>query len=108
MSKLKLILPVLSIGLLLAASAATAATCTPTGFFRDSLNMTAAAINPPGTFSGPLDATGCNIGIFYGAGATGTVNSADIYGANYFGVVVDGDSGVVSVDVSNSSIHDIG
>jgi len=106
MSKLKLILPL--IALTLAASAATAVTCTPTGFFRDSLNMTAAVVNPPDTFSGPLDATGCNIGIFYSAGATGTVDSADIYGANYFGVVVDGDSSVVSVDVSNSSIHDIG
>ena len=106
MSKLKLILPV--IALTLAASAATAATCTPTGFFRDGINMTAAVINPPGTFSGPLDATGCNIGIFYSAGATGTVNSAEISGANYFGIVVNGDSSVVSVDVSDSSIHDIG
>lgn len=83
------------------------ATCTPTGFFRDSINMTAALINP-GDFSGTLDATSCNIGIFYSGGNTGTVDSADVHGANYFGIVVDGDAGAASVDVTNSSIHDIG
>ena len=84
-----------------------AATCTPTGFFRDSINMTAALINPSGTVTGTLDATGCNIGVYYDNG-TGSVNKADIYGANYFGVVVNGDVNNVSVNVQNSSIHDIG
>jgi hypothetical protein len=87
---------------------AAAATCTPTGFFRDSINMTAALINPPGTVSGTVDATGCNIGVYYSAGAGGTVKNANIFGANYFGVVVNGDDGPVGVDITNSKIHDIG
>ncbi|KKQ96540.1 MAG: hypothetical protein A3G66_03800 [Candidatus Levybacteria bacterium RIFCSPLOWO2_12_FULL_39_17] len=84
-----------------------AVTCTPTGFFRDSINMTAAQINPAGTVSGDVDATGCNIGIYYDT-SSGDVDGADIHGANYFGVVVNGDVNNPSVDVKNSEIHDIG
>jgi len=84
-----------------------AAVCTPTGFFRDAINMTAAMINPPGTVSGNVDATGCNIGIYYSA-SSGNVKGANVFGANYFGVLVNGDVSVVNVDVTNSSIHDIG
>lgn len=76
---------------------------TPTGFYRDNINMTALLINP-GNVVGEVDATGCNIGVYYGAGATGTVNVADIFGANYFGVVNDG----ADINISNSDIHDIG
>lgn len=96
-------------GLLAAATAPSvgAVTCTPTGFFRDGINMTAALINPTGTVSGEVDATGCNIGVFYGTGS-GLVQGADIHGANYFGVAVIGDSSNVSVDVLDSDIHDIG
>ncbi len=90
-----------------AATAAWAATCTPTGFYRDSINMTAAMIDPPGTVSGDVDATGCNIGVYYDAGS-GQVSNATIHGANYFGVLVNGDNAVVAVDVLNSNIHDIG
>ena len=90
------------------ASQAQAATCTPTGFFRDAINMTAALINPPGTVSGVVDATGCNIGIYYGPGANGVVKNAEVFGANYFGVVAHGDAGAVNVDILNSSVHDIG
>jgi len=71
---------------------------------RDNIDLTAAVINPPGTFSGTLDATGCNIGVFYGPGAKGTINNAEIFGANYFGVVNDGGH----VTITKSSIHDIG
>lgn len=81
--------------------------CTPTGFFRDGINMTAALINPAGTVSGTVDARGCNIGIYYDHGK-GTVRNADVFGANYFGVLVNGDDSAVAVDVLNSSIHDIG
>ena len=106
----------LLIGLVLSASALCVATassasasCTPTGFFRDGINMSAAMINPAGTASGPVDASGCNIAIYYDdTGTGGTVKSADIFGANYFGVLVNGDAGVVSVDILNSNIHDIG
>lgn len=78
--------------------------CTPTGFFRDSINMTAALINPPGTVTGTVDATGCNIGVYYGPGAIGNIDGAEIFGANYFGVV----NRQGNVTITDSNIHDIG
>lgn len=78
--------------------------CTPTGYMRDNINMTAALINPSGTVSGDVNASGCNVGVYYGPGAKGTVSKATIHGANYFGVVSNGGA----VDVLNSNIHDIG
>jgi hypothetical protein len=71
--------------------------------------MTAAEINPPGTYSATLDASLCNIGLFYDhAGSGGSVSGANISGATYFGVVVDGDAGAVSVNVTGSTIEKIG
>ena len=83
---------------------ASSVTCTPTNFYRDGINLTAALINPPGTYSGTLDATGCNIGIYYNNGVTATVNGAEVHGANYFGIVNDG----ATINITKSSIHDIG
>ena len=84
-------------------------TCTPTGFMRDGINMTAALINPAGTVTGTVDAAGCNIAVYYdNNGEGGTVYNADIAGSNYFGVLVNGDDGPVSVDVINSNIDQIG
>ena len=103
MRKIAFAVVVLGIG-----SRALAATCTPTGFIRDGIDMTAALINPPGTVSDTVDATGCNIAVYYSAGASGTVKNADVFGSNYFGVVVNGDAGTVNADVLTSSIHDIG
>ncbi len=85
------------------SEAAAAAVCTATGFSRDSINLTAALINP-GTVSGDVDATGCNIGIYYGPGAQGRVENANIHGANYFGIV----NNSAWVDVRNSTISEIG
>ncbi|HXC80125.1 MAG TPA: hypothetical protein VNU19_24100, partial [Candidatus Acidoferrum sp.] len=86
---------------------AAAADCTPTGFVRDGINLTAAQIG--GDVTGSLDATGCNIGVYYdNNSAPGNVSGADISGANYYGVVVNGDVGTVSVDVTGSTVHDIG
>jgi hypothetical protein len=97
---------------LLAVSASptfAAPVCTPTGFVRDSINMTAAYINPVGTVAGDVNAAGCNIAIYYDStGSGGTVKNANVHGANYFGILVNGDAGSVSVDVLNSAIHDIG
>lgn len=76
--------------------------CAPTGFYRDGIELTAAQIG--GSVTGPLDATGCNIGVYYGPGTTGSVDNADIHGANYYGVVAN----AAHVDVSNSQIHTIG
>ncbi len=97
-------------GLLLVATLASrvdAATCTPTGFFRDGSNMTAALINPA-VVSGTVDATGCHIAVYYGPGSSGVIKGADIFGANYFGVMANGDYGDIRVDILNSRIHGIG
>jgi hypothetical protein len=85
---------------------AAAAGCTPTGFFRDGINMTAAQIG--GHVTSSINATGCNIGVYYDNTTSGNVKGATIFGANYFGVVVNGDVGKVSVNVTDSAIHDIG
>lgn len=69
------------------SSRAAAASCTPTGFVRDGINLTAALVNPSGTVTGAVDATGCNIAVYYDAGASGVVKNADVFGANYFGVL---------------------
>jgi hypothetical protein len=83
-----------------------AATCTPTGFTDQGSypNLTAALINPSNTVSGDVDATGCNIGVYYGPGTHGEVNQANIHGADYYGVVNNGGN----VSVTNSYISDIG
>jgi len=78
--------------------------CTPTGLVRDGINLTAKVWDPAGTVSGTVDASGCNIGVYYGPGHTGTVSGANISGANYYGVVADR----TAVNISDSSIHDVG
>ena len=96
----------------LGASPASAA-CTPTGFIRDGMNMTAKVI-ADGDISGQtIDATGCNIGVYYGPGTSGTVESSEVSGANYFGIVVTGEDslgniGTTSVDIASNKIHNIG
>ena len=93
-----------------AVTASAATTCTSTGFYRDGIDLTAAVINV-GTVNGPVDASAaatggapCNIGVYYGPGTSGTVNGADISGANYYGVVVAG----AAVNVTGATIRDIG
>jgi hypothetical protein len=66
--------------------------------------LTAALINPKGTISGDVDATGCNIAIYYGPGAKGKISGASIHGANYFGVVNNGGN----VQIYDSAVYDIG
>jgi len=83
------------------ATTAGAATCTPTGFFRDAINLTAAQIG--GSVSGSLDATGCDIGVYFATPGSVTAG-AEIFGARYFGVVNNG----TSVTVEGASIHDVG
>jgi prepilin-type processing-associated H-X9-DG protein len=88
---------------------ASAATCTPTGFIRDSINMTAALINPPGTVSSTVDATGCNVAIYVDGGHDLKVQGADVFGSNYFGILVNTDNGGTSnVTIRSSSIHHVG
>jgi parallel beta helix pectate lyase-like protein len=90
------------------AGRAAAATCLPTGALdRDGTPLTARIINPAGPVSGRVDATGCEVGVYFGRGS-GVVSGAEVFGARYYGVLVDGNLTDVSVDVSNSTIHDIG
>jgi hypothetical protein len=51
----------LLVGCLYTAVSLNAQTCTPTGFFRDGIYMTAAVINPQNPVTGQVNATGCNI-----------------------------------------------
>jgi len=83
------------------ATTAGAATCFPTTFNRDGFFLTAAQIG--GTVSGSLDATGCDIGVYFATPGSVTAG-AQIFGARYFGVVNDG----ASVTVEGASVHDIG
>lgn len=86
------------------AQAGATATCSKTGFVRDGINLTAAIINPSGAVSGSLNASGCNIGVYYGPGYTGSVSGATIENSNYFGVVNNGGA----VVVMDSTINQIG
>ncbi len=81
------------------AFAMAASPCTPTGFFRDGTELTAAKIGVPVT--GSLDATGCDIGAYNPT----KVANADIHGARYYGVVVNGGT---KVNTTNSKVHQIG
>lgn len=115
----------IAIAMSLAPSAALASvgTCTPTGFYVDGMNLTAAEINP-GSISGPVNAAGCNIGVYYDDGTDGgtvvggTVNDVTISGlyvagtsgANYFGILVNGGGGhaAVVVNITNSTVENTG
>jgi hypothetical protein len=79
------------------------AQCTPTGYIRDGRNLTAALVNPRMTVSGDVDATGCDIGVYYGPNRTGQVNEASIHDADYYGVVNNGGN----VRITDSTIYDI-
>ncbi|MEO8972366.1 MAG: right-handed parallel beta-helix repeat-containing protein [Ktedonobacteraceae bacterium] len=86
------------------ASATSGNSCTPTGFFRDNINLTAAVIPANNTpVTGSVNASGCNIGVYYGPGIKGTV-TAQVFGANYYGIVNNGGN----VTITRSQIHDIG
>jgi hypothetical protein len=87
-----------------------AAACSPTGFVRDEINLTAVLINPT-TVTSPVDATGCDIGVYYDhhvGGGVATLNSVDVRGARYYGVVANGDGGSFVVHFNNNQIHHIG
>lgn len=83
-----------------------AATCTPTGYMQDSSNLTAAMIVTAShnITNLTIDATGCNIGVYFAPGSSGSVTNADISGANYYGIL--NNSGKVTV--TSSRIHNIG
>jgi len=85
------------------STAQAAPVCTPTGYMVDATNLTAASINPSGTVSGEVDATGCDIGIYFSSGVH-VVQNADVHSARYFGIVNNG----ANVGMFNNTVHDIG
>ena len=88
-------------------SAASGAACIATGALdRDGTPLTARIVNPTAPVTGAVDATGCEVGVYFNRG--GRVSGAEVFGARYYGVLVDGNLNDVNVDVSNSSFHDIG
>lgn len=58
-----------------------------------------------GNAAGTLDATGCQVGVYYDSAHTGNVSGADISNATWYGVYVDKGA---SVDVTDSTITNIG
>ena len=85
-----------------------ASSCVSTGAAdRDGTPLTARLVNPAGTVKGKVNATGCSVGVYYNQGS-GKVRGAEVFGASYFGVLVDGNVNAVSVDVADSLVHDIG
>src|SRR5438132_1347979 len=93
------------LAVLMIALPAVSAACTPTGFIRDGIDMTAKFVNTS-LSNVVIDAAPCNIGVYFDQ--SGTLDKVEIRGANYFGVVANGDVNAISVSVSNSSIHNIG
>ena len=87
-----------------ATPASATATCTATGFYRATINLTAAVIDPTSTVTGTVDAAGCNIGVYFSPGTTGAVDNALVENSNYFGIVNNG----ASVSVTNSTVTNIG
>jgi hypothetical protein len=102
----------LACGFLLAAltlgtsQASAAVVCVPTTFMQDVRPLTAALINPPdATVPSNLDATGCDIGIYYDNG-THTLANRSVFGATYYGVLSNGSAAVTNI--TKSSAYDIG
>jgi hypothetical protein len=83
---------------------AKAPVCTPTDLVRDGNTLTAVLINPTHDVVGNVNATGCDIGVYYGPGVKGKVLLAKITGANYYGVVNNG----AKVEIGFSAISNIG
>jgi parallel beta helix pectate lyase-like protein len=85
------------------AASLVATTCNPTPFVRDAHPLTAAVLG--GTLSNTvIDATGCDIGVYYAPGTAGSISQSTVAGATYFGVLSNG----AAVDVTNSAVSNIG
>jgi hypothetical protein len=87
------------------AGPASAATCQVTDFMQDGRPLTAAQVNPPAT-TGTVDATGCDIAIYFNDGAAHTVDAATVQNAFYYGVLTNNEG--TSADITNSEIRFIG
>jgi len=100
----------LLLGLLLAtvlplpASAETPDPCQVTGYQAGGRLLSARLVDPEETVTGTVDATGCDIGVYFSSGSTGAVADAEIYGATWYGIVGHG----ADLTIRDSTIHDIG
>jgi hypothetical protein len=103
MKKVALFVVVFAIAMV-AATSASAQPCQPTGF----QGFTAALVNPGDLNGNVINASGCDIGVYYGAGAEATVKNVSITNAKRFGVLVNGDAGAAAVDILDSQISLIG
>ena len=87
------------------ATTASALPCTPTDFMQDGRPLTAAQQNPPATI-GTVDATGCDIAVYFNDGQDHTITGATIQNAFYYGVLTRGPG--TTATISNSEIRFIG
>ena len=93
-------------GVLVGPGNALALPCVPTTFVREGRPLTAQLVNPPAVPE-HVDATGCDIGIYYSPTtlpAVTTLVDKHVFGATHYGIVADG---AVNVTVTDSSIFDI-
>lgn len=82
-----------------------AAACTTVNTSKGTL--TAAQVG--GDVNGSLDASGCDIGVYYDGSDPGDVHGASIHDANSYGVFVDSSiAGRHTVNISDSDIYNIG
>lgn len=96
---------VLSLASMAYSLPALANTCTSVSTSKGTL--TAKVVDPVAPVTSDVDASGCNIGVYFST-VSGSVDNANVHGANYYGVFVDGKTNDISVDVTDSSIHNIG
>lgn len=87
------------------AAQASAAPCIPTDFMQDGRPLTAQQVNPPAV-TGTVDASGCDIAVYFNDGAAHTVSAATIENAFYYGVLTRGPG--TTTNISNSEIKFIG
>src|SRR4051794_7074387 len=87
------------------ASPASAVPCIPTDFMQDGLPLTAAVVNDP-TVTGAVDATGCDIAVYFNDGNAHTIDAATIQNARYYGVLVRNTG--TTATITNSEVRFIG
>ncbi len=78
-----------------------AASCTPNA---DGHGDSAVVINPTGTFSGTVDATGCDFGIYVGPGHSANIKGANIFGAIDSNIGIDGSANVTNSQLTQSEM----
>jgi hypothetical protein len=98
------VVPVLAAAALGASTASSALVCLPTTYQQDGRPLTAALIDPASVPEN-LDATGCDIGVYYDSG-THALTDRNIFGSTYYGVLSNG-AGVVT-NIDHSSVYDVG